>query len=199
MSKKDIEIVCIYRSLEGREVEFPFLKDGSDTMDFEDLNLPNFVSVMGGFSVTVDEYKTVFRGINFYTALKPISFLLESLYWLHGLSSGLLDADDDFPSSVVVSTMIQEKLVLSNLDESLLTLSFLAPNKEQEDARGFYYFSDIQITQQDWREAVTVALEEYFYIAKQVLSQNPNGQNASFLLECIGLWKNITSLTPKVQ
>ena len=191
MSNKKLEIICIYRSKEGREVEFSFLKDGSDTMDYEDFNLPNFVSILGGFSLTVDGYHTIYRGLNFYNALKPISFLLESLFWLEGLSSNLLDTDEDFPSSVVLNTMIEEKLVLNDLGENQLTLSFIASSKEQEDSRGFYYFNKIPINRQVWKEEVTLALEEYFHIAEQVLSKNPRGQNSSVLLEYIRLWKKM--------
>jgi hypothetical protein len=191
---KKMEIMCIYRSKKGREVEFNLLKDGSDTMDYEDLEVPNFVSMMGGFSVTMDGYKTVFRGVNFNHLWKPVSFLLESLFWLEGLSSGLLDIDGEFSSNLILSTTIEEKFVLSKSGENGLNLSFLAPDEAPMKTRAQHYFSEVPLPLKDWKEAVYIALEEYFYCAEQVLHQNPNGNNAGVLNELIDLWKKIMGI-----
>jgi len=197
MEVKELEIMCIYRSRQGREVDLARIKDGSDTLDYEDLSLPNFLSIMGGISITINGFMTIYRGMNFYTILTPVSFLLDSLYWINGRTTGFLDLDSNYPSSLIINTMINEKLILSINENSKLSLSFVAPNKNQDKKRGFYYFEHISICRQKWTEAVCLALKEYFNISEEILKQNPKGQNIQVLRDFLNLWQDIYTLNPK--
>jgi len=176
----------------GPECNFSELKEGRCSMAEYDLKADNFDYIGGGFLVAIDGYKIIFREMNFYTLLKPMTFLMETLYWLTGRTTDMFDVDEDDPSRLVLETMnAAEKLVLTNIGDGKLTLSFLAANKEQEKRRGKNYFRDVVIKAEDWKEAVTLALEEYFYFAEQALKENPKSKKA-YLLSCyISLWKNI--------
>ncbi|WBM74143.1 hypothetical protein [Saprospira grandis] len=193
MKNKKLEIICIYCSIMdgGPECNFSELKEGRCSMAEYDLKADNFDYILGGFLVAIDGYKIIFREMNFYTLLKPMTFLMETLYWLAGRTTNIFDVDEDDPSRLVLETMSAEKLVLTNIGDGKLTLSFLAANKEQEKRRGKNYFRDVVIKAEDWKEAVTLALEEYFYFAEQALKENPKSERAYLLSRYISLWKNI--------
>ena len=200
MKNKKLEIICIYCSIMhgGPECNFSELKEGRCSMAEYDLKADNFDYIGGGFLVAIDGYKIIFREMNFYTLLKPITFLMETLYWLAGRTTDMFDVDEDDPSRLVLETMSAEKLVLTNIGDGKLTLSFLAANKEQEDRRGYYYCSDILIDTKDWKEATNKALEEYFTLAQKVISIN-EGQSSRTLNECIDLWEKVRFNREKVR
>ena len=70
--KKDLEIICVYRSSQGREITYNTIVSGEDVMDFEDYEAESFWQTMGGIEITKDGFKTIFNSTNFYNIVKPI-------------------------------------------------------------------------------------------------------------------------------
>ncbi len=187
----EIEVALIYRSNEGRDVSFVFLRDGTDYMDDDDFLVRDFWSVSGGLSIVVGGYCNIFRSMGYYVLLKPVTFLLHSLYWLADMDSGWYDQDD--PSSVVLETMSRESLVLSKKNDSDLLLSSYPSEKNAPTRRGRHYFCDVCITKDAWIRATLTALEEYFYFFEKILKETSPSVIYQQEQKFLQLWHKIKS------
>lgn len=191
MDVNELEIICLYRANSGREVPFNSLFNNSDVID-ED-NLGDFWNVMGGLIININQFCTIVRENNYYVLLNPVTFLLHSLYWLKGLDSNWYDEDEEHPGCLTIKTMDGKILILKQVDELTLSLSYYYQNKsELNSERGNTFFSDLRFGKDIWKSATIKSLEEYFSVYKTLLewskSDIPSNSN---MLEFLRLWDNI--------
>ncbi|MBK7640168.1 MAG: hypothetical protein IPJ22_09025 [Bacteroidetes bacterium] len=144
--KKDLEIICLYRSNQGREVNYNTLVSGIDVMDLEDYVAENFWQTMGGLEITKDGNKTIFKSTDFYNIVKPINFILHSLYKIRNINCDWFDNDAD--QQIILKPAIFLKLKL--LEKNTLSLSYLPLTKETKYKRGKHYFADEIISIETW-------------------------------------------------
>lgn len=187
-----IEIICIYRSKEGREVEFNSLMDEADIMDYSDLEPKNFLNVMGGVQIAIGN-KILFRSTNFYTLNEVVSFLIHSLYWIKEKESGIWNEFDEYPNNSVINTMSlnKEHLILSRKSEKELFISFLPKSNEIDIKRGVYYFKKEIVLVRDWISSVKLALDEYFYYCEKVITLDKSNEYSKILKKYLLIWEKI--------
>ncbi len=186
-----IEIITIYRSNEGRETSFFNIVNSKDIMDDEHYKPSNFWNCMGGLSICINQYQTVFCSTNFYNLAKATSFLIHSLYWIKSRRSVWFDIDDDYPHSVIVRITSTEILMLSQIDEREIFLSFFSTERDHVRQRGDRYFESIAINKNDWYNASMVALSEYFEVLVKVVQNNPTDDTCKIMMGYYDVWRDI--------
>lgn len=166
-----LEIAIIYFSNEGREINFQELKHGGYSLSDEENNPEFFWGATGGLEITVDGYKTIFRGFEFYVAMKGVEFLLHSLFWLEGKLDGY-DVDPTFPESVVSRFSNHNYIKLSRNEEGILSLSYQPSDAQLAHEKRNRFFKDEQFSPKDWSEAARIALKNYFDVLNPILLAN---------------------------
>lgn len=186
-----IEIFTIYRSNEGRETSFFNIVNSKDLMDDEHYEPSNFWNCMGGLSICINQYQTVFCSTNFYNLVKATSFLIHSLYWIKSRRSDWFDIDDDYPHNVIVRITSTEILMLRQIDERELFLSFFSSERNHVRQRGDRYFENIAINKNDWYNASMIALSEYFTMLVKVVQNNPTDDTCKIMMSYYDVWRDI--------
>lgn len=181
MNKK-IEISIILFSNQGREINFRELKSGNSFLDEEDLSPYFFWAAQGGFELTVDGCKTIFRGFEFYVALEAIKFLLQSLHWLEGKTISF-DVDKEFPDAVVSRFPNDNFIKLSRKDNETLSFSYQPTLPQFEEVRGTRFFNEEVFLSKDWAEAVRIGLKEYFDVLNPILQDNQQQEQSKILTD----------------
>ena len=188
--KTDLEIIFLYRSNQGRETTYNALVYGEDEMDSEDYEAENFWQTMGGIEITKDGYKTIFNSTNFYNIVKPINFILHSLYKIKNVNCDWFD-DETEPSQITIQTLANDVLKLKLLKNNTLTLSYLPLDNEAKYKRGKYYFVDEVINIETWITQVEKALNEYFEILSRVIRESSENNTVKIMKDYLGVYKNI--------
>ena len=188
--KTDLEIIFLYRSNQGRETTYNALVYGEDEMDSEDYEAENFWQTMGGIEITKDGYKTIFNSTNFYNIVKPINFILHSLYKIKNVNCDWFD-DETEPSQITIRTLANDVLKLKLLKNNTLTLSYLPLDNEAKYKRGKYYFVDEVINIETWITQVEKALNEYFEILSRVIRESSENNTVKIMKDYLGVYKNI--------
>ena len=188
--KTDLEIIFLYRSNQGRETTYNALVYGEDEMDSEDYEAENFWQTMGGIEITKDGYKTIFNSTNFYNIVKPINFILHSLYKIKNVNCDRFD-DETEPSQITIRTLANDVLKLKLLKNNTLTLSYLPLDNEAKYKRGKYYFVDEVINIETWITQVEKALNEYFEILSRVIRESSENNTVKIMKDYLGVYKNI--------
>ncbi|MDA3616323.1 hypothetical protein [Polluticaenibacter yanchengensis] len=187
----DIEVMCLYCSASGRIVTYNDLCRGLDYMDMEDRVLDSFWSTFGGFSITLEGYKTIFRSIEFYNMTKALTFLINSLYWaLEKKSDWSEDSIDISKMSIIMG---ENEFWVKKKGLYDISISYKSLNSQAENIRGQYFFEDVVINKSSWINALNVALNEYFTILRKILEQNVKQHSVyrSYMLDFYKLWENV--------
>ncbi|MBK8671492.1 MAG: hypothetical protein IPN93_00430 [Bacteroidetes bacterium] len=189
--KKDLEIICLYRSNQGREVNYNTLVSGIDVMDLEDYVAENFWQTMGGLEITKDGNKTIFKSTDFYNIVKPINFILHSLYKIRNINCDWFDNDESDPSQIILQTAANDILKLKLLEKNTLSLSYLPLTKETKYKRGKHYFADEIISIETWVIEAEMALKEYFETLSKVTRESDENNTVKIMKEYLDVFKNI--------
>lgn len=190
---RDLEIIFIYRSNQGRETDYNTLKLGTDTIDSEDYDAENFWQTMGGIAITKDGYKTIFSSTGFYNIVKPINFILHSLYKIRNIRCNWFDEDEANPMQISVRTVANEALKLQLLDNNTLSLSFHPLTAETRHERGKHYFVDEIVEIETWVTEAETALSEYFTIFSKVVEESPENNTVRIMKEYLSIYTKICS------
>jgi len=188
---KEIQIMCIYRSDVGREVEYYYLSNKTELMDEADYLPAKFWQTMGGISIIINKYNTIFSSTDFYNIVKINTFLLHTLYWLKEKESSWFDVDDDYNNDVVVYTGTNDLLKLSEKNQDELVLSFTPVKDKQATDRTDRYFSNETFTKEAWYNAAHLALSEYFSILQEVVKRDPSHPSSKIMLEYYNVWSSL--------
>lgn len=179
MNRK-IEISVILFSDKGREINFKELKLGGCYLEQKEMTPDFFWGATGGFELTVDGYKTIFRGLEFYVALEAIRFLLHSLYWIEGITKNY-DIDEEFPEAVVSRFSNQNFIKLSRRENDTVSFSCQSALSQVEGASGQRFFDEELFLSKDWAEAVKIGLKAYFDVLSPVLRDHQNDKKSNIL------------------
>ena len=125
MNKK-LEISIILFSDGGREINFRELRSGKSYFEQKELNPEFFWGATGGFEITIDANKTIYKGFEFYVALEAIRFLLHS--------------DEEFPHAVISRFSNQNFIKLSKIENNTLSFSYQSTENQLEVKRGNRFF-----------------------------------------------------------
>jgi hypothetical protein len=166
-----LEIICIYRSREGRETDYYFLSNNKYVMDLEDYKPGGFWQTGGGFMITKNKYLTIFNSTSFYNVVKAVSFLLHTLYWAKELTCNWFDESEEYPGDVIVKTYTESEdtLRLSKYGADQVSLSYFPAKPLTNNLRGNHYFSNEIFSLTEWVSAVNIALTEYFFMLNEVV------------------------------
>jgi hypothetical protein len=181
MNKK-LEISIILFSNKGREINFRELKSSNCCLEEEEMTPFFFWGATGGFELTVDGYKTIFRGFDFYVAIEAIRFLLNSLHWLEGKTSGY-NVDEEFPEAVVSRFPNDNFIKLSRKENGILCFSYQSTLPQFEETRETRFFNEELFLSKDWAEAVRIGLKEYFDVLNPILRDNPKQEQSKILTD----------------
>jgi hypothetical protein len=194
MTINALEVTILYYSCSGREVTFTSIVNGEDAMDQEDYEPKPFSSLMGGFQLTVDGYKTIFSSSDFHYLVKATSFLIHSLYWIRSKTSEWFDKDDDFPNDVIVKSTGDNLIRLQNFRETEVNFSY-SPKERRTLKRGDRFFDGVTIEKQVWFNQTDIALKEYFDILLRVVSPKNDDETSKVMLDYYKVWKAISNLS----
>jgi hypothetical protein len=187
---KEIEIMCFYYSYVGREVSYYEICNGTDLMDESDYASNNFWFSLGGFSITVDGFKTIFKSHDFYNMTKATSFLLNTLYWLDNKYSNWFN-DYKNAEEISIEFGLNEKLTIRNCDIQKIALSYSHQNATHQKKRGDRFFESVILDKQEWVGAVKAGLSEYFEILLKVAQSNQNDSTSKTMMEYYNIWKGV--------
>lgn len=189
--KTDLEIICLYRSNQGRETTYNAIIAGEDSMDLEDYEPETFWQSMGGIEITKDGYKTIFSCTNFYNIVEPINFILHSLYKIRNISCDWFDEDETDPSQITIHTLSNEVLKLKLLEDNTLSLSYLPTIDKAKYKRGKHYFVDEVINIETWVIQVEIALNEYFKTLSRVVNASEVNNTVRIMRDYLGIYRNV--------
>jgi hypothetical protein len=193
MMKPRLEINIIYRSSNGREATFTDIKNGTEAIDIEEYEPKQFWLLMGGFQVTLEKYKTIFRSSDFHYLVKATSFLIYSLYWIKGEVSEWFDKDDMFSNDVVVRSTGGNLIRLQSTGNNTLTFSYI-PKEPHSYKRGERFFEAMEIEKALWFQEADIALSEYFEVLLRVVRQSEASETSNLMLQYYGVWKALSAL-----
>ena len=185
MSK--IEVLCFYYSYAGREVNYNDILNKLDFMDEEDRTPSGFWTSLGGFSITIDGFKTIYSNHNFYNMVKASTFLLNTVYWLNGKESDWFNKPIN-ASELSIEFGVNEKLTIHNKSLTEISLSYSNQTIGYERKRGDRYFEDIVLPKQEWVNAVKVGLNEYFKVLLQIAHNDKNNDTSKIMQEYYSVW-----------
>lgn len=168
--------------MKGREINFRKSKSGNCYLEEDEMTPFFFWAATGGFELTVDGYKTIFRGFEFYVALEAIRFLLHSLHWLEGKTSSY-DVDEEFPEAVVSRFPNHNFIKLSRKENEKLSFSYQSTLPQFEESRGTRFFREELFLSKDWAEAVRNGLKEYFDVLNPILLDNHEQEQSIILTD----------------
>ncbi len=187
--KKSTELSIIYQSADNGEV---FLRDvltGNDYIDEEGYEPGNFWGCCGGLEIVIDEYKVIFKSLDFHYLCKVINFLLHTLYKIKGKTSSWFD--DGSPDSVTVQTTGGNSLIITVLSENV-SISYLRKGETTDnEVRGDRFFAAILVNKNDFFNATAIALGEYFVILEQIINDNPGNNIADTMKAMLAVWKAV--------
>lgn len=186
MSK--IEVLCFYYSYAGREVSYYDILNKTDFMDETDQTPNDFWCSLGGFSITIDGFKTIFNNHNFYNMVKASTFLLNTLYWLAGKESDWFNQAPN-TDELYVEFGVNEKLIIRDRSLTEISLSYSNQTVGYERKRGDRFFEDIILSKQEWIDAVKAGLNEYFTVLLQ--ATNNNDSTSKIMQEYYNVWKQV--------
>jgi hypothetical protein len=192
MTKQNLEINIFYASRGGREITFTDIANSSDCMDLEDYEAEAFWMLTGGFQVTLDGYKTIFRSSDFHYLVKATSFLIHSLYWIKNKTSDWFDKDDTFPNDVIVKSTGGNLVRLQSINDDELKFSHTPPNEKHLVKRGDRFFAGAIIHKKEWFIQTNVALKEYFDTLSFVVDKSEKSKTSEVMIEYYEVWKAIS-------
>lgn len=187
---KSIEIYVLYSPLNSYEYSFFEIVNENMPLAVGDYEPSGFWGINGGLEIVINGYCSIFRSTDFHYLVRATSFLLQSLYWLKGEKSHWFDVDDDYPDDVSVRTTGRNVLLLKNIDESNVELSFISANNESTE-RGLRYFNNIVINKDQWCSAVHIALSEYFEMLLAVVKNNLGDETNKTMINYYNVWQAI--------
>lgn len=190
--KKDfrVEIMGLYSSYSGREITYYEVANKLELLDADDYSSSGFWCSLGGFTITLEGYKTIFRSFAFYNMVKATSFLLNSIYWLKGIHSDWFNSHEDV-SELSIEFGMEEIMVVKKIEREKISLSYYKKNILYQPERGDMFFRDILMNIQEWINACEIALQEYFTVLLQVVRNEPNDNAARLIKEYYDVWVKI--------
>lgn len=192
MAIDNIKVFVLYCSGTGREISFFELVQGENAMDLDDYTPEEFWGVSGGMEIIINDHYSIFRSTDFYYVVKATNFLIHSLYWIQGKKCDRFDEDDDYPNDVVIRTTGNKEIRLARTGtENEVQLSFTPKEKLYNNDRGIRYFEGITINKSEWKNAVQLALDEYFEVLTRTIENNPEDKRNTVMLNYYDAWKEI--------
>ncbi|MEO7213590.1 hypothetical protein [Mucilaginibacter sp.] len=185
---KSIGVYLLYSPSYNEEYTFFEIVKGMP-LDLKDYEVSNFWGVDGGIEIVVNGYCSIHKNTDFHYLVEATNFLIRSLYWLQGKKSDRFDVDDDYPNDVVVRTTGNKLLLLKDINEREISLSFTSLENNDVNARGVRYFENILIAKSDWSAAVKLALSEYFEVLLKVVQNNPNDSTSKTMMNYYNDWR----------
>ncbi|PUZ19172.1 hypothetical protein GA0116948_1382 [Chitinophaga costaii] len=186
-----LEILCLYCSYAGRVTSYYELCNDADFMEKEEYTNSGFLASLGGFSITIRGFNTIFNSYGFYNVMKATTFLLNTLYWLEG--KYYEDWFNDYSNTDLLSIEfgINEILTIRKNGMAEIQLSYFNKEKMDQSKRGEHFFYDFVLRTDEWLEACRIALEEYFAMLLKVVRQNKHDDAAIVLLRYQEVWRQI--------
>jgi ubiquinone/menaquinone biosynthesis C-methylase UbiE len=89
--------------------------------------------------------------------------------------------------------MAKEILRIEKVEGDILSLSFIAKEKDHIRQRSERYFRNIKFSKDQWVTAVAIALDEYFKVLKELLKRHPDGEGISPMIKYVELWDKINN------
>jgi hypothetical protein len=188
---RDLEIMCVYRSNQGREITYNAILSKEDVMDSGDYEAEYFWQTMGGFMITKDGYKTILYSTEFYNIVKPINFLLHSLYKIKNVKSDWFDDKKVMSGEIEIFTVSNDILKLKILDRNNISLSYLPLHDNERNRRGKHYFHEEKINTDSWIRETEIALSEYFNILSDLTKARSENSTVNIMKEYLRLFNSI--------
>ena len=189
MKHENLEINLLHYTTKERIVSYGDIARHVDYLDSEDLEPTNFWGACGGFEVTVDGFKTIFRNLEFYVLLRAIDFLLCSLFWIKGNRIGWFDIDHEFPNDVVARFQSGNFIRLQRGEAQSLLFSFLPTDMNKFGLKGTRFFSSEIINREEWCQKARLALSQYFDVLVKVIDKEPDHPQSKVLKAYQDLWE----------
>lgn len=187
----DIEVTCFHLSYAGAETTYyDISRNGFPVMDLDNWDIDGFWGAHGGFTITIDGYKTVFHSSEFYNIVKATTFLLNTIYWLEGKPS---DWFNDYTGAEELSITfgLQEVFKVRKKNEDAIYLSYYREDASAERTRGDRFFTDLLVSRDSWIDACKVALDEYFQVLKEIADGYPTSGYAPTLHRYYDVWMGV--------
>ncbi len=187
--KKSTELSIIYLTGDNREVYLRDVLAGSSYMGQEEYVPDNFWCRSGGLEIVIDEYRVIFRSLDFYNLCKIVAFLLHALYKIKGRTSSWFD--EESTDSVNVLTTGGHSLTVKIISENV-SLSFLRNGVTSDNkVRGERFFTDVILDKSEFYDATKTALSEYFVMLEEIINDNPDDTTAATMKGFLGVWRAI--------
>lgn len=190
IENKEIEVLCLYYSYTGRETNYFEIVNNLDVMDEEDYQSKEFWASLGGFSITLAGYNTIFSSHNFYNMVKATSFLLSTLYWLQDKKTDWFDYNFN-DKEIWIELGKDEMFKIVKHSEGEILLSYYTMGNEAGHRRGVRYFDGVKVEKDRWLESVNLALSEYFQVLQQVIDKGSETNLIQTMLEYYTVWEEI--------
>lgn len=191
-NSSEVEVLCLYYSYTGRETNYYEISNGIDSIDEDDFIPTNFWASLGGFSITIDGFYTIFTSHNFYNMVKATSFLISSIYWLQGKKSDWFDIDGE-DVQIDIKFGLNELLTMKKADSDNIVLSYLSVNDGLGKKRGSHFFDGVYISKKVWIKAVSIALNEYFTVLENIVADNPEDKNCKLMSAYYNTWQLVNN------
>ncbi len=199
MEVKKIDIHIIFESNEsGQDTFFDIIHNNAGSAwEFYELDPEGFWGLSGGIEIVINGFNSIFRSTDFHYLLKPVSFLLHTLYYIKDLENTWFDKDELYPDSILLKTTGQNILKLDKVRENV-KLSFL--NQQGHTVKSIRgdqrYFDDIYIDSKLWHNATHIALEEYFISLLQIVKVFPDSKTSNVMMNFHKVWHDLNEQNP---
>lgn len=186
-----IKIFILYRAVRGREAIFHDIDRHLDAMDDADYAPARFMEAGGGISIVLNSYLTLYRSTDFKAASDIVYFLLQSVSWLNDLP----ETDPPFPGEVTLHMTNGDTLRLAKAGDDIIAINYDRLNTRiPVTPRSNMFFSDVQVSKQEWISATVVALKEYQRILDWIVEEGSAEDHATLLLTALS--KGIDAMLP---
>ncbi len=190
---RKIEISIILFSKSGREININEIKDGINY--FEDEVTPEYLwGSLGGIEVVTDGYKRILRCFEFYVSLNAIDFLMNSVFWMHGLlDKGFID--DDFPKCITSRLPTGNFLKICNHKDDTIVFSYDQTASSSFDSQRFFH--EEILYKEEWEEAAFAALKDYFEILSKSFADYPKDCKSEIITDYLNQWNKLKTVANK--
>lgn len=190
----DIEVMCFHLSNADAETTYyDICRDGIPAMDMDNWDIKSFWMAYGGFTITLDGYKTVFHSGGFYNIVKATTFLLNTIYWLEGKSSGWFN-DHEGAEELFINLGLHETFKVRKKNEHEILLSYYRENNAALRNRGEHFFHELLLSRDSWIDACKIALGEYFQMVREIADAHPESKLKRVLDEYYDVWMGVSGI-----
>jgi hypothetical protein len=184
-----IDVFLVYLSNEGREVYLYDIVSGNDVMDALHYEPLEFWKAYGGIEIVVNDYYIILHVTDFSYLVKVTSFLIHSLYWLSNKKAEWFDEDKS--GCVILKTTSGNSVSLKKRDSDTICISYLPAENIYVKKRGDKFFEGVLFDVVGWKEAVNMALSEYFKILNELVLNNSEDPMSNTMKKYLKLWEDI--------